>query len=142
MLTNRVTIHFKHIHDLCSSKSFPLSGHPLLIQGLRNDINRGFTQDFDDVLGEGARAKIVVMIWEHLDMDGLDPSRRKVGLLDCHHLMAFLVDPVGHEWRATFEIQTILATLMREMVESRVGLDENGLSRSKNRVLREFMVSV
>jgi hypothetical protein len=51
-------------------------------------------------------------------MDGLDPLGRKVGLLDCHHLWAFLVDPFNHELRSTFCFQAEMAVLVKEMVEA------------------------
>ena len=141
MLTSHVTVHFKRMHLLLSREDFPISAYPLLVQGLRNDINRGFTQDFDDVLGPGSRAQISSMIRVRFNMNGLDPTGRKVGLLDRHHLMAFLVDPFGHDWRAKFELQTPLATLMREMIELYIKKDDNGSNTKQERVMKEFMVS-
>ena len=76
------------------------------MQGLQNDINRGFTKDIDDVLGEGSRKEVISMIRERFNMSGEDPTGRNVGLLDRHHLMAFLCDPFCHEWRSTFKLQT------------------------------------
>ena len=141
MLSSNLTCHFKQVHQLCSREDFPLSAYPILVQGLRNDINRGLTSEFDAVLGEGARAEIVGMVSERFNMDGLDPSGRKVGLLDRHHLMAFLCDPFGHEWRSIFKIQTNLAVLVREMIDLFVPLDDEGLSTSRKRILAKFMVS-
>ena len=91
MLVQRVTSHFKVVQELCSRADVPLSAYPLLVQALRNDLNAGFTPDFDEVLGEGGRVQIAGMIRERFNMDGNDPSGRKVGLLDRHHLMAFLL---------------------------------------------------
>ena len=141
MLTERLTCHFKLVHNLCSREDFPLSAYPLLVQGLRNDINRGFTKDIDDVLGEGSRKEVISMIRERFNMNGEDPTGRKVGLLDRHHLMAFLCDPFCHEWRSTFKLQTPLAKLMKEMINIYVPLDANGTETSQWRVLAEFKVS-
>ena len=141
MLSSNSTCHFKDVHQLCSREDFPLSAYPVLVQGLSNDINRGLTSEFDAVLGKGSRAEIMGMVSERFNMDGLDPSGRKVGLLDRHHLMAFLCDPFGHEWRSVFKIQTNLAVLMREMIDLFVPLDEDGLSTSRKRILAKFMVS-
>ena len=103
-----------------------LSAYPLLVQGLRNNINHGFTADIDDVLGTGARAEVSAMVSSRFNMDGHDPSGRKVGLLDRHHLMAFPCDPFCHKWRSIFKVQTPLAILMREMIYLYVPLDEDG----------------
>ena len=141
MLTERLTCHFKLVHNLCSQEDFPLSAYPLLVQGLRNDINRGFTKDIDDVLGEGSRKEVISMIRERFNMNGEDPTGRKVGLLDRHHLMAFLCDPFCHEWRSTFKLQTPLAKLTKEMINIYVPLDANGTETPRQRVLAEFKVS-
>ena len=140
MLVQHVTSHFKAVQELCSRADVPLSAYPLLVQALRNDLNAGFTPDFDEVLGEGGRAQIAGMIRERFNMDGNDPSGRKVGLLDRHHLMAFLVDPFNGSWRSIYHMDTPLAPLMREMIDLYVGIDEDGSSTSRDRVLGEFMV--
>ena len=77
MVTNRVTKHFKAVHGLCSREDFPLSAYPLLVQALHNEINSGFTEDFDNVMGEGARAEIAGMIRERFNMDGNNSARKK-----------------------------------------------------------------
>ena len=68
------------------------------------------------------------MIRERFNMDGSDPDGRKVGLLDRHHLMCFLVDPFSWEWRHTFLLQTNLKQIVREMVQKFVPLDKDGSS--------------
>ena len=73
-------------------------------------------------------------------MDGIDPSGRKVGLLDRYHLMCLLVDPFSHEWRSTFFIQTNLAVLVNELMEMYIPLDDDGSNTSRMRVKEEFMV--
>ena len=55
MLTERLTCHFKLVHNLCSREDFALSAYPLLVQELRNDISHEFNSDIDKVLGEGSR---------------------------------------------------------------------------------------
>ena len=126
MLTEQLTCNFKLVHNLCLREDFPLSVYPLLVQGLCNDINRGFNADIDEVLGEGSRQEVISMVKERFNMDGEDPSGRKVGLLDRHHLMDFLCDSFCHEWRLTFNIQTPLARLMKEMINVYVPMDEDG----------------
>ena len=90
----------------------------------------------------GAREEVITMVSSRFNMDGHDPSGRKVGLLDRHHLMALLCDPFCHEWRSTFKIQTPLAILMREMIHLYVPLDEDGGATSRLRVFTEFKVSL
>ena len=92
------------------------------------------------MLGDGARAEIADVIEERFNMDGRAPSGRKVGLLDRHHLMAYLVDPFAHEWRNKFKLQTGKASLVDEMMELFVPLDEDGISRMRTRVRQEFEV--
>ncbi len=75
-------------------------------------------------------------------MDGNDPSGRKVGLLDCHHLIAFLCDPFCHSCRSTFDIQTPLPVLMREIIKFFVPKDDDGTSTSCIRVMNELKVSI
>lgn len=143
MMTQSLTIHFKTVHGLCSRADMPMAAYPLLVQGLRNDINRGLNVgngQFDAVLGEGSRREVANMIRERFNMDGIDPSGRKVGLLDRYHLMCLLVDPFSHEWRSTFFVQTNLAVLVNEMMEMYIPLDDNGSSTSRARVKEEFMV--
>ena len=73
-------------------------------------------------------------------MDGIDPTRRKVALLDHYHLICPLVDPFCHEWQSTFFIQINLAVLVNEMMEMYIPLDDNGSSTSRARAKKEFMV--
>lgn len=143
VLNEALTIHFKVVHGLCSRSDFPLSAYVLLIQALRNDIVKGINFErgqFDVVLGDGARAEIAGVIEERFNMDGRAPSGCKVGLLDRHHLMAYLVDPFAHEWRNKFKLQTGKASLVDEMMELFVPLDEDGTSRTRTRVREEFEV--
>ena len=84
---------------------------------------------------------MISMIRERFNIDGEDPTGRKVGLLDCHHLMAFLCDLFCHAWRSTFKLQTPLAKLMKEMINRYIPLDDDGTETSRQRVLAEFKVS-
>jgi hypothetical protein len=141
VLLNSLLIHFKRVHGLCSREDFPLSCYVLLIQALRNEINRGLDARFDEVLGENSRREVADMIRERFNMDGMDTTGRKVGLLDRHHLMCFLVDPYSFELRSTFKLGTNLAPLVNEMIARYIPLDEDGSTASRERVKREFMVS-
>jgi len=111
-----------------------LSAYPVLVQGLRNNISHGFTADIGDVLATGARAEVIALVSSRFNVDGHDPIGRKVGLLDWHHLMAFLC--------ATFKIQTPLAILMREMIYLYIPLDEDGGVTSRLMVFTESKVSL
>ena len=105
VLMSSLLVHFKKVHGLCCRENFPLSCYPLLVQGLRNDLNKGLNVDngkFDVILGKGSRKEVADMIRERFNMDGRDPSGRKVGSLDRKDLMCFLVDPFSWEWRSRF----------------------------------------
>ena len=80
------------------------------------------------------------LIQERFNMEGNDPTGRKVGLLDRHHLMAFLCDSFCHSWRDTFKIQTPLPVLMREMIDLFVPVDDDDTCTSCDRIMKEFMV--
>ena len=143
-MTQSLTIHFKTVHSLCSRADTPMAAHPLLVQGLRNDINTGInvgSGQFDAVvLSESSGREVANMTREHFNMDGIDPTGRNVILLDPYHLICLLVDPFSHEWRSTFFIQTNLAVLVNEMMEMYIPLDDNGSSTSRANVKKEFMV--
>ena len=62
--------------------------------------------NFNAVLGDDLRLEVEKMIREQFNMDGMDPSGRKVALLDRVHLMCFLVDPFNHQWLSTVLLQT------------------------------------
>ena len=137
MLTSSLTCHFKTVHLLTSRENFPLSAYSLLVQALLNDINKGVTKEFAAVLGEEARDELTQLARERFNMDGKDPSGRKVGLLDRFHLMAYLCDPFGHEWRSTFKLKTPIATLVKEMIELYITGKDN-----QERVRMDFMVNI
>ena len=132
------TLPFKEAHLACSRKDMPLGAYPLLVQGLRNDINKCLTVEFDNRLGTGARAEVAGMIRERFNMNGIDPSGQKVGLLDEHHLMCFLCDPKSRAWREVFHLQTNKAALVRKMVEWYVPLGDDDSDEMRNRVIKDF----
>ncbi len=132
------TLPFKEAHLVCSSQDTPLSVYVLLVQALRNDINKCLTPDFDALLGEGSRAEVAGMIRDRFNMDGQDPEGRKVGLLDEHHLMCFLCDPKSRLWRQLFYLQTSKAALVRKMIEWYVPLGDDDSDEMRQKVLRDF----
>eukprot|EP00957_Ditylum_brightwellii_P206075 15346696-Ditylum_brightwellii.AAC.1 len=117
---------FKQAHLACSRKDMPLSVYPLLIQAMRNDINKFLTEEFDSHLGAGSRAEVASMIRVRFNMTGLDIDGQKVGLLDVHQLMCLLCDPHSRQWRALFQLQTNKAALVRMMIEFYVPLGDDG----------------
>lgn len=132
---------FVLVHKILSKANVPISVYPLLIQALRNDINRILRDDFDAVLWEGARVEVVNMIKERCNADGHDSSGRKVNLLDRHQLMAFLVDPKSRRWRGIFNLGTNKAALTNEMIKLYIPLDNDGSNSTRQRMLQEFLVS-
>jgi hypothetical protein len=124
---------FKDVQQLCSRSDFPLSAYVLLVQALRNELNVGLNKnggEFSKVLGANAAKEVADMIRERFNMNGLDPSGRTGGLIDRHHYWNYLVDPFNHELRSTFLAQpSAMATLIKEMIEHYVPLDDDGLSK-------------
>ena len=84
--------------------------------------------------------EVANMIRERFNMDGRDPSGRKVGLLDRKDLMCFLVDPFSWEWRSIFFLDTNMAELVTEMVNHYIPVDEDGSSTTRERVTKEYHV--
>ena len=57
--------HMAKVQKLCSRSDFPLSAFVLIVQGLRNDLNKGLNHnngEFNRKLGEGAAQEIAKMI--------------------------------------------------------------------------------
>ena len=145
VMNDSVTVFFKVVHGLCSREDFPLSAYPLLVQALRNEVNKGLNFEngrFDDIFGPGSRKEIADMVRERFNMDGKDPPGRKVGLLSRYQLMAYLVDPRAREWRNKFMLEADVAELVNEMIEMFVDLDKDGSSKTRLLVKRQFMVSL
>ena len=135
--------HLTKVQKVCSRSDFPLSAFILLIQGLRNDLNKGLNQnnmEFDRKLGNGGAKEIAAMITQRFNMDGMDPNGQKVGLIDRHHLWSYLCDPFNHEMCATFHLQAGMADLISEMIMAYVPLDEDGTASTQRKVKEDFMV--
>ena len=133
--------HFLRVHHLCSRSDFPLSCYVLLVQALRNSINKAITAHdgkFDRVLGPGSAREIADMIRIRFNMDGYNPPGRKVGLLDCHHIWCFLCDPFNHEWRSKFIIEGNLKVHVTEMINHFIPLDADGTSTTSHKLHRWF----
>ena len=124
----------KTAESLCS----PCPGNEKLHieKGLAKNNN-----EFGRVLGSKASKQVMDMIIICcFNMDGMDPTGRKVGLLDRHHLWAFLVDPLYHLLRSTFLLVPQMAVLVQEMIEAYIPVDEDGSNATRERVTEEFMV--
>ena len=117
-----MSAHFLWVHKLCSSHDFPFSYYVLLVQGMKNGINKTITDEdckFDQVLGIGLAREIANMIHSRFSMDGSDPEGWKMGLLHRHHIWCFLCDPFNYEqWRSIFKIEGTLNRHALNMVES------------------------
>ena len=75
-LCDLLTVHFFKVQNICSRTDFPLSLFVVLVQGLRNDLNRSLNHnsgEFSRVLGRGAGQEVAAMITSRFNMDGLDP---------------------------------------------------------------------
>ena len=139
-----LSVHFVRVHHLCSRSDFPLSCYVLLVQALRNSINKAISVDdrkFDRVLGPGSAAEIANMIRERFNMDGKSPSGRKVGLLDSHHIWCFICDPFNFEWREKFKIAGNLRVHVQEMIDHFIPLDEDGTCTTRRKIHNDFEVS-
>jgi hypothetical protein len=66
-------------------------------------------------------------------MDGMKPTGQKVGLLDCHHLLAYLVDPFNHSLRSTFLFPAKMSGLVDEMISACIPLDQDGSDQTHQR---------
>ena len=115
------------------------------MQALRNGLNKRLNANngkFEVILGKGIREEVAAMIRTQFHIDGRNPSGRKVGLLDRHQLMCYLVDPFCYEWRYTFLLGTNQAELVKEMIEKNPPLDDDGKRTSRDRVTKDFKVSI
>ena len=146
-LTENITVHFKRIYKILCMTKVPLSAYVLLTQALKNHVNQGLNAEgpgkFDEILGEGALAQLVATIKDRFNMDGSDPSGRKVGLLDKHVLWAFLVDPFNHSWRSTFKMEGEFALHIKDMLEYFVPDNKDGSHVELRKTIRkQFLVSL
>ena len=135
--------HLTKVQKVCSRSDFPLSVFVLVVQALRNDLNKGLNWnngEFNRKLGAGAAEEVAAMITGRFNMDGNDPIGSKVGLLDRHHLWGYLCDPFNHQMRDKFKLQVEMAELVKEMIEAYVPLDDDDSNETRRMVKEEFMV--
>ena len=128
---------------ICSREDFPLSLYVVLVQAMKNDIEKGLAKnnnEFGRVLGTEASKQVMDMISCRFNMDGMVPSGRKVGLLDRHHFWAYLVDPLNHSLRSTVLLMPEMSVLVKEMIEAYIPVDDDGSDTTRKRVTEEFMV--
>jgi hypothetical protein len=107
MMVLDLTKVFYEAHKLCSLQDAPLSCYVLIVQGIKNAVDRvinGENGKFDQILGPGPAKEIMDVIDCHFNMDGAKPPGHKVGLIDEYHIWCFLMDPFSYEWRITFTI--------------------------------------
>ena len=123
----------KTAESLCS----PCPGNEKLHieKGLAKNNN-----EFGRVLGSKASKQVMDMIICCFNMDGMDPTGRKVGLLDRHHFWAYLVDPLNHSLRSTVLLMPEMSVLVKEMIEPYIPVDDDGSDTTRKRVTEDFMV--
>ena len=139
----RFTGPFKRVHKLLSKETYPLSCYVLLVQALKNEIDSVIQsgETCNNMLGDGADLELGEMVRVRFNMDGKDPSGKKVGLLDEHQLWCFLCDPFGHEWRSEFLLEGFLTAHTKKMIEHFIPGDDAGAISKRASVKKEFMVS-
>ncbi len=107
MMLLDLTMYFYEAHKLCSRQDAPLSCYVLIVQGIKNAVDRVINGDdgkFDWILGLGSAKEIKDVIDCCFNMDGAKPPGHKVGLIDEYHIWCFLMDPFNYEWCITFTI--------------------------------------
>jgi hypothetical protein len=98
---------FYEAHKLCSRQNAPLSCYVLIVQGIKNAVDRvtnGDNGKFDRIFGPGSAKVISDVIGCRFNMDSLKPTGCKVGLIDEYHIWCFLMNPSNYEWCITFVI--------------------------------------
>ena len=136
--------HFVFAHKICSGKATPLAAYPLVVQALRNGLNKAISEDdcmFDKVLGAGSAKEVADMLRGRFNMDGKPPPGQKVGLLDEHHIWCYLVHPHAGEFRARFAIGGNVRTIAKNMISFYIPKDEDGKETARDAMLEEFEVS-
>jgi hypothetical protein len=113
---------------LLSSNKTPMSACPVIVQALRNEINKVLNNSvgphFDSVFDDGSRNHLANFVRLRFNMDGVSPPRTtKVGLLSPRAIWAFVLDPYKGE-------------LPHSLF---VGTDEKGLAYQQAQML-EFLV--
>ncbi len=81
---------FYEAHKLCSRHDAPLSCYVLIVQGIKNAVDRVINGDdgkFNRTLGPGSAKEIKDVIDCCFNMDIAKPPGRKVGLIDEYHFL-------------------------------------------------------
>ncbi len=94
-------------HKLCSRQDAQLSSYMLIVQGIKNAVDRiikGEDGKFNRILGPGSAEVITNVIDYQFNMDGAKPPGSKVGLIDEYHIWCFLMDPFNYKWRINYVI--------------------------------------
>ena len=132
---------YRRLNKIIVRTDVPASAMPLLVQATLNEILAVLTDDsFDEVLGAGSAKEVLDCIEGRFNMDGEKPPGRKVGMLDRHHLWAFICDPYQHDWRRTFVIPGGLQMHVLNMIEYYIPLDEDGGSKARDDMEKQILV--
>ena len=89
---------------------------------------------------EGSISEVAAMINPRFNVNGEDPSRRKVGLVDEYQIWAFMVDPFNYYWWSTFNIEGDFALNVKNTINHFPPLDKNSSSSTHTKVTKEFLV--
>jgi hypothetical protein len=111
---------FKYANKLTSSNSFPMSAYLPTVQAIRNGINQVLNckdADFSVIMGAEVKAAVIAMVRVRFNMDGVEPTGAKVGLLDQNQVWAHMVDPYKHQLSPAVHIQGGLPSHMRDMCD-------------------------
>ena len=139
------TRNFKEAHLICARRDNPLSSWYLIVQALRNGLNDNIGADdglFDRILGHGSSREVANIMRPRFNMNGADPAGSIVGLLDEFHLWALLIDPFGWEWRGTLALAGSIPTLVNNMIEHFVSLDDDGTDGMRRIVKHDYEVCI
>ena len=143
MITNNITGPLKRVHQIVCRADVPLSAYVLLIQALKNELNKGLHHgdpgDFDSMLGDGSAQEIADMVRVRFNMNGSHPGGAKVGLLDRYHWWCFIVDPNNAALRNKIHVKDF-ALYVREMIEKYIPLDDDGKDTKRKEVKNDFLV--
>ena len=119
-----------------------MSIYILLVQAMKNEVDVGLAKndnEFARVLGSTAVREVMDTINCRFNMDGTKPTGQKVGLLDRHHLWAYLVDPFNHSLRSMFLLPAEMSELVDEMITAYIPLDQDGSDQTRKKIMAEFM---
>ncbi len=89
MMVIDLTKVFYEAYKLCSCQDAPLSCYVLIVQGIKNAVDHVIHRDngkFDRIFGPGSAKMISDVIGCCFNMDGVNPTGCKVGLIDEYHI--------------------------------------------------------